>query len=108
MTIANNKPIAAEVTDSVIAEWKKQHAGVFKFSSADGKVGYFKSPDIVALEASLSLNQTGHPIESNRLLAKSCFLGGDTGIYENQENLLGLGDKLKGLIKKVEGELTEL
>lgn len=102
------KPTAAEVTVQVIDGWKKEHGKIFKFVSTDGKTGYFKTPDMVTMEACINLANTGKPIQSNKMLAEACFVGGDAEVYEVQENLLGLGDKLKVLIQKVEGELTEL
>jgi len=109
MTTANTKkkPALSEITDEIIAGWKSTNT-VFKWKATDGKVGYFKNPGIAEIEASSALATTGKPIQSNKVLAKACFLGGDECIIEEEKYLFGLGKKLQQLIVSVEGELEEL
>ncbi len=102
-----NKPTIDLCTPAQIEAWKKEHGSVFKFVAEDGKIGFFKKPDLKTMEASLTIAST-NPIQSNRILAKNTFIGGDVEVYEDDAHLLGLGKTLRGIIKSVEGELTEL
>jgi hypothetical protein len=99
---------AEQITQEVIENWKKEHKKIFKYVTEDKqKTAYFKNPDVSAIEASSVIAST-KPMQSNKLLAKACFLGGDTDVFEEPKYLLGLGKKLQGLVEVVEGELEEL
>ena len=107
MADTKKKPTAAEVTPPMIAEWKEKFGSVFLYKSEDGKVAYFKKPDRQIVDASSSLAKD-HPVKSNELLAKSCFLGGDEEVISVDEYFFGLNSWLKDLIKTKLGELQEL
>lgn len=102
------KPTASEITDTLIQEWKAKHNKVAKYKTEDGKVAYFRNPSISEMEASTTIAQDKKPIQSNRFLAKACFLGGDVAVYEDQKYLIGLGKVLGKMVDSVEGELEEL
>ena len=104
----DKKPTLAEITPELIKEWKGKYDAVFQFNSTDGVVGYFRNPDISEMEAATALMSQGHPIKSNKLLAESCFLGGDDATYKENKYLFGLSKKLSKLIVTVEGELEQL
>jgi hypothetical protein len=95
------------VSEQQIEDWKKQYGTVYKFTAEDGKVGYFKKPDRKVMDAVASKAST-NPVLSNEILAKSSFIGGDDELITNDANFFGLSQKLKGLLKVVEGELEEL
>jgi hypothetical protein len=97
----------ADCTPAQIEAWKKEHGKVWAYTTEDGKTGYFKRPSRSTVDASSALAQQ-HPIQSNELLAKDCFLGGDAEIISEDKYFYGLGVWLSGLIEKVQGELTEL
>lgn len=107
MADTKKKPTATEVTPQLIAEWKEKYGSVFQFTSEDGKVAYFKKPDRQLVDASSALAKD-HPVKSNEVLAKGCYLGGDEEMISNDEYFFGLNPWLKGLIKTKMGELTEL
>jgi hypothetical protein len=105
---AEKKVIAAgDVTKEVIEGWKKEHGNVFAYEAKDGKKAYFKKPDFKIMDAASALAQT-QPLMSNKILADNCFLGGDRCIVDEQDYFAGLNAHLSRLIKKIEGELTEL
>ncbi len=95
-----------EVTPEVIKGWKEKYSGVFIYKAKDGKIAYFRSPERSEIEAANSLS--AKPLQSNAVLAKATFLGGDEDIINIDKYFFGLGNHLAGIIKKVEGELTEL
>jgi len=97
----------SEVTPEMIAGWKKEHGFVFKYQSADGVYSaFFRSPSRNEIEAAQTL--AAKPLQSNEMLAKASFLAGDEDLILKDQYFYGLGEKLKGIVKKVEGELTEL
>lgn len=98
-----------QITQEVIAKWKAENGKIFKYQTEGNakKIAYFKNPDISAIEASTVIAST-KPMQSNKILAKACFLGGDTEVFEEPKYLLGLGKKLQKLVDIVEGELEEL
>jgi hypothetical protein len=101
------RPTAEEVTSDVIEGWKREFDKVVKFTTEDGKVGFFRNPDLQAVDASASIAAT-NPVKSNQLLAKACFLGGDEEITTESKYILGLGRHLQSLVVRVEGELSTL
>ncbi len=99
---------AEQITQEVIDGWKKTHDKIFKYQTEDKqKTAYFKNPDMSTIEASSVIAST-KPMQSNKVLAKACFLGGDTDVFEEPKYMLGLGKKLQKLVEVVEGELEEL
>ena len=104
----NTKPTVKEVTSDVIAGWKKQHGRVWSYKTKDGKMAFFRTPTIQEVEASTSLLSQGKPVQSNKMLAKAIFLGGDADVYEVTDYLLALGKQLAKVVEGIEGELTEL
>ncbi|HYH16112.1 MAG TPA: hypothetical protein VD794_12875 [Flavisolibacter sp.] len=101
------KPKASEVNQSVIEGWKSQYDQVMKYVAGDGKVAYFKNPDMASLDAASAIANT-NPIKSNLILAKACFIGGDEEIISQDKYILGLSNHLKSMIVKIEGELSTL
>lgn len=95
-----------EVTQAVIDKWKEQYSGVYMYASEDGKKAYFRTPTRQEIEAAGSV--ANKPMESNTILAKATFLAGDEEVITEDKYFFGLQEHLKGIIKKVSGELTEL
>lgn len=96
-----------EVTPEMIEGWKREHGFVFKYASADAAFSaFFRSPSRNEIEAAQTL--AAKPLQSNEMLAKATFLAGDEELITKNEYFYGLGEKLKGIVKKVEGELIEL
>lgn len=100
------KPTATEVTSDVIEAWKKSFNSVFKYQTNDGKTAYFRSPTRKEIEAAQTVQNK--PIQSNEILAKAVFLGGDEEIINEDKYFFGFQKHLTGVIKQVEGEFTEL
>lgn len=101
------KPTAAEVTTEIIAGWKKAHAKIVQYKTEDGKIAFFKNPDLTTVDAASAV-AASNPMKSNVILAKACFLGGDEEVVTEDKYIFGLGNHLRQLIVKVEGELSEL
>lgn len=99
---------ADQITEQLIAELKKKYKNVFKFKTEDGKVALFRSPSRQEMEAASVLASSNKFLQSNTMLAKATFLGGDECIINDDQYFYGLTEHLKAIIKKVEGELTEL
>lgn len=97
---------AAEVNQKMIDGWKEKHSDVFCYKTPDGKVGYLRSPQRSEIEAAQSLK--AKPLQSNAVLAKACWLAGDEEILTVDKYFFGLSNTLEKIIKRVEGELTEL
>jgi len=95
------------ISQEQIDAWKKQYGSVYRFTSEDGKIGYFKKPDRKVMDA-VAAKATSNPVLSNEILAKTCFIGGDEELITNDANFFGLSQKLKGLLQVIEGELQEL
>jgi hypothetical protein len=98
---------AKDVTPALITQWKQEHGKVFEYKSTDGKVGYFKMPDRQLMDASSAM-ANAHPVFSNEMLAKGCFLAGDEELISKNEYFFGLSQWLKKLLSIKEGELKEL
>jgi len=95
------------ITDELIKKLKSENKKLFRYDTADGRSLIFRSPTIAEIEASTTLANT-KPIQSNRVLANSCALAGDSSILEDTDAFIGLSMKLKNIIVQVEGELSEL
>ena len=96
-----------DVTPEMIDGWKATHGFVFKYLSEDGKyAGIFRSPTRDEISAAQAIGDK--PLKSNEMLAKVTLLAGDEELIAKDEYFYGLGEKLRGIVKKVEGELTEL
>ena len=104
----NNKPTSAEVTADMIEQWKSKHGKLTKYTTTDGKVVYFRSPDRAEISATAALAKDKDGIASNQFLANTCALGGDVEIITQEKYLYGLGKHLERIVDKVEGELEEL
>lgn len=100
------KPSLSEITPETIDGWKKQFGKVFKFSSEDGKAGFFKTPDRNTMDASSALAKN-NPVKSNEVLAKACFLGGDEELLTSDAHFFGLSSQLSKLMEVKQGELAE-
>jgi hypothetical protein len=96
-----------QVTPEIIAGWKTQYGNCFKYVSADGKVGYFRNPDLAIIDNASSM-MANSPVKSNISIAVNCFLAGDKELIEDTQYQFGLASKVAAIIKKVEGEFTEL
>jgi len=102
------KPTPAEVTETMIQEWKNRYGKLTCYKTNDGKIGYFMSPSRKEAEASSVLAQDKKPVQSNEMLAKVCFLGGDEELISEDRYFYGLSKHLQKLVETVEGELEEL
>ncbi len=106
--MSTQKLPADQVTSEVIAEWKQKHGNVFQYEAEDGKKAYFRKPSRPEIEAASALAISNKQIQSNAMLARTTFLGGDECIINEDQYFFGLSGHLAKIIKKVEGELTEL
>lgn len=96
------KPTAAD-----IKLWKDKYGSILKYQSTDGKVAYFREPDISTLDASAAIASTS-PVKSNQVILKACFIGGDEAVITERKYLMGLMPHMQRLVSKVEGEFSEL
>lgn len=105
--MSTKKLTAAECTPAVIKEWKEKHGSIFCYTASDGKKAYFRTPTRQEIEAANSVG-ANKPIQSNEILAKAVFMGGDEEILTVDKYFFGFSAQLKTLIQTVEGELAEL
>ena len=106
--MTKQKLTATEVNEAIIAAWKEQYGKVTKYTTEDGKVVYFRSPNRKEVAAAQAAANESDGVTSNEVLAKAISLGGDVEILTQDKYLFGLGEHLKKVIEKVEGELVEL
>ena len=95
------------ITEELIEELRKKHRKLYRYNTTDGRSLIFRAPTINELDAA-GVAAKKSPLNSNRILAKSCALAGDSSILTDTDAFVGLGEKLQGIIEKVEGELSEL
>ncbi|MBN1250687.1 MAG: hypothetical protein JXA16_01030 [Bacteroidales bacterium] len=97
----------AKVTKEQIAEWKRKHGDVFKYTTEDGKICYLKRPDRKILAYAKSVAGSD-PMKFNELLLENCFIEGDDAIKIKDKYFIGISSKLEELIEVTVGELEKL
>lgn len=90
-----------------IESWKKQYGKIFGYKSEDGKMGVFRTPDLIILDLCATIAK-GSNIKYTQALIENCWLGGDEELKTDTKYILGLKDWSAELIEVVSGELSEL
>lgn len=86
---------------------KQKYGNIFRYTTSDGKVAYFKSPNLTILDYCKTVSN-GSNVKFNKLLAENCFVEGDKEIITEEKYLLGLFEFLPSIIDFVTGELVRL
>ncbi|MEN9458946.1 MAG: hypothetical protein RL135_1540 [Bacteroidota bacterium] len=101
-----NMAIAADaVTPEMIESWKQQYGGVFRYTTEDGKIAYFKTPDRKILGMSTSAPDV---VAGNEIVARNCFLAGDECVINEDQYFFGLQNQLSTFLKQTTGKSEEL
>lgn len=96
-----------ELTEEQIAELKKQHGLVFRYTSEDGKSCLLKSPDLKTIDMCRVLSG-GSAIQFDTAMVENCWIDGDPEFRTSDAHRMGLYEWLGGIIKRVDGQLEEL
>lgn len=97
-----------KITQSQIEDWKKKHGDVIQYTVED-KVAYFRKPTRQEMSyASVASNQMKDAVKYTETLMRSCFLGGDTDILEEDEYFLGAAPIIEALTEVKAGEIKKL
>lgn len=99
--------ISGIASQDQIAKWKKEFGSVFEYKTEDNKVGYFRSPNLVILDACKTMTGKSS-IKFNTMLTENCWLGGDEAIKKEDQYLLGLFEFLAEIIIVKSGEFKRL
>lgn len=107
------RPTKAEnVTEAVIAGWKKDHPrGVWKMTvyAEDGdesKTGYFRKPSRVELASAASIKND--PMGIAEGLLRDSFLGGDEELLSDDDYFQGALEQFQELMQVRRGEIKKL
>lgn len=95
---------SSEITEVQIEDWKSKHGTVMLFE-VGGKKGYFRTPKLKEMEA-FEAQKTS--VKFQQSLAKTCWLGGDNELLENDEYFIALMPKLDVLLKSFDVEVKKL
>lgn len=94
-------------TPEIIAQFKKEHGSIFKYTSTDGKECILKSPTLQIIDACRTVSG-GSSIKFDDALVQNCWVDGDLELKTVDKYKMGLFDWLGGIIQKVSGQLEEL
>lgn len=94
-----------EVSNEQINAWKRDHGKVY-VAKTEGLVGYFRKPTRKELSYAMTLREK--PLEMTELVLRSCWLGGDEGMLEDNDCLLGCDKLVERLLHVKELEVGEL
>ena len=84
-----SKKLKGQVANNQIEEWKKDH-NLDKVITVvyDGAISYFKKPGRTEIGQGMTAG-AGNLLEIQIHTMVACFLGGDNGLLENDEALIG-------------------
>ena len=93
-------------TQEDIQTWKQKYGEVYEIE-IEGKRAYFRTPDRLTLGYAMQKGQQ-NPMVSLEIIAKNCFLGGDSILLEQDAYFLSLSKVLGDLMKIKEAKLKKL
>ncbi|MBC7399847.1 MAG: hypothetical protein H7289_07855 [Mucilaginibacter sp.] len=97
-----------EITPEVIEAWKSEHKrGVWQLS-VDGKVGYVRKPTRDEMKYAMTFATKNDPLGMVEEILKSCWLGGDDDLINDDDFFYGAAEQLQTLIEIKAGELKKL
>ena len=96
--------MAEIVTETQLSEWKEKYPSVYEFIIGDKKA-YFRTPSLKEMDAA-SEQKTN--MKYNQTLAKTCLLGGDKEVIEDERYFMSLIPKLDKLVKEFDVEVKKL
>lgn len=102
-----DKQLIGQATPEQIEAWKREYEFVYKYTSNDGRVAYFRNPTLQILDACKTL-AGGSSMKFNELLMNNCWLGGDEELRKHDKYKMGIFEWLPDIIVKVEGQLERL
>ena len=96
-----------EFTQEQIQEAKAKYGKVFKITSEDGKVGYLRKPNRTEVAYYMQQVQS-NPIKANESLLKTCWVGGDEDLKNEDSYFYGVGAQITKIINVKTAEISEL
>ncbi len=98
---------AAEITEEMIAAWKKKNpAGVFAII-IDDKKGFVRRPNRLDLQYAMSYLKGGGELKMVETLLEEIWLGGDQEILTDDEYFLGACMQIQGMVQVRQAELVK-
>lgn len=94
-----------EVTEEMIAAWKKKYGEVYIVSS-EGKTAYLRRPDRSIIGAASVLGGLDN-IKQKEVMIRNCWLGGDEDILNEDKYFFGLSGQVDAMIEVAEVELKK-
>ena len=101
----NNRSLSE--VEAKVDELKKKHGEIFRYTTIDGKIAYFKAPDRKTLGFASSTSN-GDNIMYKEIIANNCFVDGDREILENDKYFLAFSTEVLNLVEVIEGTLEKL
>lgn len=99
---------AAECTPEVIAAWKAANPrGVWEIKVED-KTGYVRKPTREEMKFAMTLATQNDPLGMVEEILKSCWLGGDQELIDDDDYFYGAAMQLQELVEIKAGELKKL
>jgi|JI8StandDraft_2_1071088.scaffolds.fasta_scaffold05048_8 hypothetical protein len=96
--------MAETISEATLNEWRGKHHSIYEFQVGDKKA-YFRTPTLKEMDAA-SEQKTN--MKYNQTLAKTCFLGGDKEVLDDERYFMSLIPKLDKLVKEFDVEVKKL
>lgn len=99
---------AAEITPEVIDALKKDNPrGVWEIE-IEGKKGYVRKPTREEMKFAMTLATKNDPLGMAEEILKSCWLGGDMELIDDDDYFYGAAMQLQDLVEIKAGQLKKL
>lgn len=99
---------AAEITPEVIEGLKAVNPrGVWQID-IDGKIGYVRKPTREEMKYAMTLATKNDPLGMVEEILKSCWLGGDQELLDDDDYFYGAAMQLQELVEIKAGQLKKL
>ncbi len=82
------KKLKGQVDEKQIAEWKNLVGDELITIVHEGAISYFKKPGRTEIGQGMTAG-AGNMLEIQIKTLEACFLGGDNGLFEDEEALIG-------------------
>jgi hypothetical protein len=100
----------SEVSESMIAEWKKKFGEVYEIEVLGSKC-WVKKPGRKELSAATTLASRGNnidPFKFSETILDTCFLGGDETIKSDDDKFLAVLPYLESITQRAEASIKKL
>lgn len=98
----------SEITDQIKEDWKKENKrGVWQLT-VDGKTGFVRKPTREEMKYAMTFATKNDPLGMVEEILKSCWLGGDRELIDDDDYFYGAAEQLQTLVEIKTGELKKL